>query len=42
MTVRDGSRIHGWWNQFHRGIEKNGHGDTHTVLYYGTKLRKEL
>ena len=29
MTVRDGSRIHGWWNQFHRTIEENGHG-THT------------
>jgi len=29
MTVSDGSRIHGWWNQFHRVIEENGHGDTH-------------
>src|ERR1700751_2836612 len=24
MTVRDGGRIHGWWNQFHRLIQRTG------------------
>lgn len=41
MTARDGGRIHGWWNQFHPVIQKNGHG-VHTFFFYGTKLEKEL
>ena len=24
MTVRDGGRIHGWWNQFHPVIQRTG------------------
>jgi hypothetical protein len=28
MTVRDGGRIHGWWNQFHREIQRTGMANT--------------
>src|SRR5579859_7327164 len=29
MTVRDGGRIHGWWNQFHPVIQRTGMAHTH-------------
>jgi len=32
MTAGDGGRIHGWWNQFHRGIQQTGMATTHTIF----------
>ena len=41
MTALGGAgRIHGGWNQFHRGIEENGHGQHTRFSNYGTKFRK--
>lgn len=38
MAVSDGGRIHGWWNQFHRVIQRTGIG-LHTDFSAGNEAQ---